>query len=495
MAARGAPSPAVAVIRTRFAPSPTGALHLGGARTALFNWLLARRAGGEFLLRIEDTDRARSTEAHCRQIEAALAWLGLDWDGPAARQSARAARHRERIGELLRAERAYCCDCPPERLEALRAEQQRAGLKPRYDGRCRARGLAPGPGRAVRLKTPRAGAVEVADRLKGAVRFDNAELDDLVIARAGGGATYHLAAVVDDIDAGVTHVLRGDDHFNNTPRQLHLYAAFGAAPPVYVHLPMILDAAGRKLSKRAGDVDVLGFRERGVLPSALLNALARLGWAHGDQELFDRAELVRRFGLDGLNRAPARLDPKKLAWLNREQLRRVPAAELEAEFAWHCARAGLDAGRLPAAARAALLDVQRRRCRDMAELAAQSRFLLEDAPVPEPAARARLLTPAARGVLEELRGELEAAADWSAAALDALLRGYCERRGRKPREAAAPLRLAVTGGTVSPGIGDTLALLGRERALARLAAALEEDGGAAAGPAPPGAAPAGAPRV
>ena len=183
----------------------------------------------------------------------------------------------------------------------------------------------------------------MADRLKGAVRFDNAELDDLVIARAGGGATYHLAAVVDDIDAGVTHVLRGDDHFNNTPRQLHLYAAFGAAPPAYVHLPMILDAAGRKLSKRAGDVDVLGFRERGVLPSALLNALARLGWAHGDQELFDRAELVRRFGLDGLNRAPARLDPKKLAWLNREQLRRAPAAELEAEFAWHCARAGLDA--------------------------------------------------------------------------------------------------------------------------------------------------------
>ena len=463
------------MIRTRFAPSPTGVLHLGGARTALFNWLYARHAGGEFLLRIEDTDRERSTDAHRRQIEAALGWLGLDWDGPAARQSGRAERYRERVAELLEAGRAYCCDCPPERLAEVRAGQQRAGLKPRYDGRCRSRGLAPAAGRAVRLKTPRAGAVEVVDRLKGAVRFDNAELDDLVIARADGGATYHLAAVADDIDAGVTHVLRGDDHFNNTPRQLHLYAAFGAAPPAYAHLPMILDERGRKLSKRGGGMDVLGFRERGVLPSALLNALARLGWAHGDEELFDRAALVRLFDLDGLNRAPARLDPKKLAWINQQQLRRAPAAELEAEFAWHCARAGLDAGRLPADARAALLAVQRRRCRDLAEVAAQSRFLLEDAPAMDPAARARLLTPAALGILRELRGEL-AAADWSAAALDALLRDYCERRGCKPREAAAPLRLAVTGGTVSPGIGDTLALLGRTRALERLAAALEGAG-------------------
>ena len=464
------------MIRTRFAPSPTGALHLGGARTALFNWLFARRAGGEFLLRIEDTDRERSTEEHRRQIEAALGWLGLDWDGPAARQSERAPRHRERIGELLAAGRAYGCDCPPERLAAVRAEQQRAGRKPRYDGRCRERGLAPAPGRAVRLKTPRAGEVEVADGLKGTVRFDNAELDDLVIARADGSATYHLAVVADDIDAGVTHVLRGDDHFNNTPRQLHLYAALGAAPPAYVHLPMILDERGRKLSKRGGGTDVLGFRERGVLPAALVNALARLGWACGDEELFDRAALVRRFDLDGLNRAPARFDPKKLAWLNREHLRRAPAAALAAEFAWHCARLGLDAARLPAAARGALLEVQRRRCRDMAELAAQSRFLLEDAPAPDPAARARLLTPAAAGVLRELRGELAAAADWSAAALDGLLQDYCARRGCKPRAAAAPLRLAVTGGTVSPGIGDTLALLGRERALARLEAALAEAG-------------------
>ena len=463
------------MVRTRFAPSPTGALHLGGARTALFNWLFARHAGGEFLLRIEDTDRERSTDGHRRRIEAALDWLGLGWDGPAARQSERAPRHRERIGELPEAGRAYCCDCPPERLEEVRAEQRRAGLKPRYDGRCRERGLAPAAGRAVRLKTPRSGAVEAVDHLKGTVRFDNAELDDLVVARADGGATYHLAAVVDDIDAGVTHVLRGDDHFNNTPRQLHLYAAFGAAPPAYAHLPMILDAGGRKLSKRGGGMDVLGFRERGMLPSALVNALARLGWARGDEELFDREALVRHFDLGGLNRAPARLDPKKLAWLNRQHLRRAPAAELEGEFAWHCARAGLDAGRLPAAARAALLEVQRRRCRDMAELAAQSRFLLEDAPAMDPDARARLLTPEALDLLRELRGELDAAADWSAPALDALVRGYCERRGRKPREAAAPLRLAVTGGAVSPGIGDTLALLGRERALARLAAALAEE--------------------
>ena len=464
------------MVRTRFAPSPTGALHLGGARTALFNWLFARHAGGEFLLRIEDTDRARSTEAHRRQIEAALGWLGLDWDGPAARQSERAPRHRERVGELLAAGRAYGCDCPPERLAAVRAEQQRAGRKPRYDGRCRERGLAAAPGLAVRLKTPRAGAIEVADRLKGTVRFDNAELDDLVIARADGSATYHLAAVVDDIDAGVTHILRGDDHFNNTPRQLHLYAALDTAPPAYVHLPMILDEHGRKLSKRGGGMDVLGFRERGVLPAALVNALARLGWARGDEELFEREALVRHFDLDGLNRAPARFDPKKLAWLNREHLRRAPAADLAAEFAWHCARLGLDAGRLPAAAQGALLEVQRRRCRDMAELAAQSRFLLEDAPAVDPAARARLLTPAALELLRELRGELDAAADWSAAALDALLQGYCERRGCKPRAAAAPLRLAVTGTTVSPGIGDTLALLGRERALARLAAALAAPG-------------------
>ena len=454
-------------IRTRFAPSPTGALHLGGARTALCNWLFARHAGGAFMLRIEDTDRQRSTEANRKQILDALEWLGLDWDGEVVRQSERAARHREILQMLLDRGHAYYCDCTPERLDRLRQAQLEAKSKPRYDRHCRDLGKPPSAQSVVRFKTSLDGEISIRDGLKGTVTYRNDELDDLVIARADGSPTYHLAVVADDWDAGITHIIRGDDHLNNTPRQIHIFRALGAPEPQYVHLPMILDAQGRKLSKRDEAADVMQYRQQGYLPTALVNALARLGWAHGDDELFSRDELVRKFGLDGLNPAASRLDPKKLDWINQQQIGRVERDELDAEFAWHCAAQGMDANALDAAAQEALLQVQRQRCRNMADMASQSRWLLEESPAMDEKAARKFLTAEAIAMLRELRTELAEAA-WTAEALQNLIQAACERHQVKPGKIAQPLRVAVTGSAVSPSIEDTLLLLGRTRAMQRL---------------------------
>ena len=458
-------------VRTRFAPSPTGALHLGGARTALYNWLYARHCGGQFFLRIEDTDRERSKDEHCQQIMSMLQWMGMDWDGEVVYQSQRAERHRGIIQELVAQGKAYYCDCPPERLEQLRKEQAAAKLKPRYDRHCRDRGNLPSAQSVIRFKTPLEGDVVVRDSLKGEVCFSSSELDDLVIARADGSATYHLAVVVDDMDAGVTHIIRGDDHLNNTPRQVHILSALGADAPGYTHLPMVLDEDGRKMSKRKDSADMAQYREQGYLPTALMNILARLGWAHGDDELFSVEALIQQFDLSGLNSAASRIDPKKMAWVNQQQMDRVSESEVNAEFDWHCSRLGLNSNALDSSDRNALIEVQRKRCRNVADMATQSRWLLLEDPGMDESAREKFLTPEALAILQELADEMEQV-DWDAESLASLLSAACERHQVKPGKVAQPLRVAVTGGTVSPSIEDTLVLLGKERAMQRLRIAI-----------------------
>ena len=460
-------------VRTRFAPSPTGALHLGGARTALYNWLYARRCGGQFILRLEDTDRERSKEEHSEQILSMMRWLGMDWDDEVICQSQRSARYREVIQGLLESGHAYYCDCSPERLEQMRNEQMAAKEKPRYDRHCRERNLTASERTVVRFRTPLDGDVIVQDSLKGGVRFANAELDDLVVARADGSPTYHLAVVVDDMDAGITHIIRGDDHLNNTPRQLNILAALGAATPRYTHLPMILDEHGKKLSKRNDAAGLEHYREQGYLPNAMANILARLGWAHGDDELFSVEDLKRLFDLDGLNPAASRIDPKKMAWVNQQQMARVSDAEFDAEFDWHCTRLGLDPDSLNVEERAALLEVQRKRCRNMADLVAQSRGFMLEEPGMDEAAREKFLTQESLAILRELADELDQA-DWSQESLKGVVDAACERHDLKPGKVAQPLRVALTGGTVSPSIEDTLVLLGRERAMQRLQGVLPD---------------------
>lgn len=461
------------MVRTRFAPSPTGTLHLGGARTALFNWLFARHHGGNFLLRIEDTDRERSTEENVSQIIEALHWLGLNWDGEPVLQSQRAKRHRECIRALVDTGHAYHCDCSPERLQSIRKEQEQQKIKPRYDRHCRDRDVSPSDSTVVRFRTPAEGEVVVEDSLKGIVRFQNAELDDLVIARADGSATYHLAVVVDDIDTGITHILRGDDHLNNTPRQTHIFTALGAAVPQYTHLPMILDEQGKKLSKRSGAADVLSWRKQGFLPSAMINILARMGWSHGDEELFSREDLVRLFDLDTLNSSPARLNEKKSLWVNQQQMKSGPWKEIEKEFLWNCEKLNFPIDSLPSEKWQALLTVQRQRCRRASELVEQSFWMLGKNIKINPAAQEKFCTPEALQRMREFLPELEGEASWSAEALNARLQAYLDANELKPALLAQPLRVAITGNTVSPSIGDTMALLGRELSLARLHAVLD----------------------
>ena len=316
-------------VRTRFAPSPTGVLHIGGARTALFNWLLARRHGGAFVLRIEDTDTARSTRDSIDQIVDAMSWLGLRADEGPLLQTDRLDRYRTVAGQLVEAGRAYRCYCSREELAAMREEQRSQGLKPRYDGRCRTRtGPSPGGDSVVRFKTPARGSVRVRDLIRGEVTFDNSELDDLVILRSDGVPTYNFSVVVDDADMRITHVVRGDDHLNNTPRQLNILSALKLRAPQYAHVPMILGPDGSRLSKRHGAVSVTDYRDAGYLPEAVLNYMVRLGWSHGDRELFGVDEMIRAFSLDQVNQSAASFDPEKFLWVNEQWIRRAPADRL-----------------------------------------------------------------------------------------------------------------------------------------------------------------------
>jgi len=460
---------------TRFAPSPTGLLHVGGARTALFCWLYARRMGGKFILRIEDTDRERSTEEAVRVILEGMAWLGLDADEGPYYQTQRFDRYRAVIGEMLKAGSAYHCYCTKEELEALRAQQTARKEKPRYTGICRER-TTPRPGvqPVVRFRNPQSGSTVVEDLVHGPVTFQNAELDDLIIARSDGTPTYNFCVVVDDMDMGVTHVIRGDDHLNNTPRQMNMLRALGVTPPAYAHVPMILGPDGAKLSKRHGAVSVLQYEEQGYLPDALLNYLVRLGWSHGDQEVFTREEMIAAFDIHDVNKAASAFNPEKLLWLNQQHMVRSPPTALIPHLRTQLRRLGTDSD--DEQLLEGVIVAQRERAKTLKEMAENSRFFFTDDIRVDPKAVAKHLTPDGLGGLAKVRARLAALKEWQAPAINDALNALATELQVGLGKIAQPLRVAVTGTAVSPPIDATLALLGRERALARLDAALAGGG-------------------
>lgn len=460
-------------VRTRFAPSPTGDLHIGGARTALFSWLYARRHQGKFVLRVEDTDRERSTAAAVQVILDGMCWLGLDWDEGPFFQTQRFDRYREVVQQLLETGHAYRCYCTTEELEAMRSEQRARGEKPKYDGRCRERqeprrGVEP----VIRFRMPVDGATVVEDQVRGRVEFDNRELDDLVIARSDGTPTYNLTVVVDDVDMAITHVIRGDDHLNNTPKQINIYKALQAEPPSFSHIPMILGPDGAKLSKRHGAASIMAYRDLGYLPEAVVNYLVRLGWSHGDQEIFSREEMIELFDLADINHSASALNMGKLEWINQHYIKARPAEELVDELAWQLQRLEIDPG-TNRARLAGIVAAQQERSRTMLEMAESSRFFFAAPTGYDPRAGQKHLTAEAGTVLEQVSAALRALEHWDAESIHALLLDQAESAGLKLGKVAQPIRIAVSGGPVSPPIDRTLALLGREETLARLQRARE----------------------
>ena len=460
---------------TRFAPSPTGFLHIGGARTALFNWLFARHHGGEFHLRIEDTDRARSTEPAIAAILDGMTWLNLNWDGEVVYQFSRAARHAEVAHALLAAGHAYRCYATPEELTALREEQRAARQPMRYDGRWRDRTDWPNEADyVIRLKAPREGSVTIDDQVQGPVTVNNAELDDFVLLRSDGTPTYMLAVVVDDHDMGVTHVIRGDDHLNNAFRQLALIRAMQWPEPVYAHIPLIHGADGAKLSKRHGALGVDAYRdELGLLPEVVENYLLRLGWGHGDSEIISRDEAVQWFELAGVGRSPSRFDIKKLENLNGHYLRAADDGRLVALIA---ARVTAALGRELTDSDTAVLQRTmpelKKRANNLNDLAASSLFYLRSRPIPMDEGAAKLLASATPGLLDRARARFAAQDDWTAAALEQVARELAESEAAKLGQIAQPLRAAVTGSAQSPGLFEVLEVLGRQEVLGRIDDAL-----------------------
>ncbi|MGH8241730.1 MAG: glutamate--tRNA ligase [Steroidobacteraceae bacterium] len=454
-------------VRTRFAPSPTGLLHIGGVRTALFCWLYARRHGGVFILRVEDTDRERSTREAVQVILDGMRWLGLDADEGPFYQSERYPRYREVIRQWLEEGKAYHCWCSKEELEEMRNTQLARKEKPRYDGRCRA-GRAPREGvkPVVRFKNPTEGAVIVADAVHGDVVFQNAELDDLIIERSDGNPTYNFCVVVDDYDMKVTHVIRGDDHLNNTPRQVNMLRAMGVDPPVYAHLPMILGPDGTKLSKRHGAVSVLAYREDGYLPEALLNYLARLGWSHGDQEIFTLDEMRELFDITDVNKSASAINPEKLAWINQQHLMRLPAAKIVPELRWQLERLGV--GAPDDAVLEAVVLAQRERSKTLREMAEASRFFFQAPSAYEEKAARKHLTAEVAPLLAQTISALGALPAWDAPSIHGAIQAQSEAAGVGLGRVAQPVRVAVSGGGVSPPIDQTLAILGRQETIERL---------------------------
>ncbi len=460
-------------IRTRFAPSPTGYLHIGGARTALFSWLHARKHGGIFILRIEDTDLERSTAESVDAILQGMTWLGLEYDEGPFFQTHRFPRYQEVIDRMLNEGTAYHCYCTRERLEALRNEQMARKEKPRYDGKCR-HGVANPPSDippVVRFRNPQEGAVVVEDLIRGRVAFQNSELDDLIIARSDGTPTYNFTVVVDDMDMGVSHVIRGDDHLNNTPRQMNMLTALGHAPPVYAHVPMILGSDGSRLSKRHGAVSVMQYRDEGYLPEALLNYLVRLGWSNGDQEVFTLDELLQLFDVSKVHTSAAAFNPDKLLWLNQHYLKTSDPQHVAHHLSYHLGKLDIDPSSGPL-----LTDVivaQRERAKTLVEMAAASAFFYRDFPAYEAKDADSHLKPEALAVLSDVRDRLSTLTDWSAEAIHAVVHAVADGHGLKLGKIAQPLRVAVAGRAVSPPIDQTLVLLGREKTLARLERAIE----------------------
>ena len=452
---------------TRFAPSPTGHLHIGGARTAIFCWLLARHYGGKFLLRVEDTDLERSREEYTTSILASMRWLGLDTDGEPSFQSGRMPFYKECVDKILASGHAYWCSCSVEEVEAMREKARAEGKKPRYDGRCRERNLGPGPGRVVRLKAPLEGTVAFDDMVKGHIEFDAAELDDMVIYRPDGTPTYNMAVVADDIDMGITHVLRGDDHVNNTPKQILIYQALGASLPIFAHVPMILGPDKQKLSKRHGAKAVIEYEKDGLLPAALINYLVRLGWSHGDQELFAIPELVKAFDGTSMTGAPASFDPEKLLWVNAHHMRETPAADLVDMVKPFLDTAGI--ADHDAAYYAKLVAMYQPRAATLVDLAREMRcLLLPAALLPyDDKAKAKALTPEGITHLTGLRAVL-ADADFTKDALHATLESYLESVGAKFKAIGPIMRLALLGSLGGPELTDIMELLGKQETLDRM---------------------------
>ncbi len=454
-------------IVTRFPPSPTGYLHIGGARTALFNWLFTRQKGGKFVLRIEDTDKARSSDETTKAIIESMEWLGLDWDEGPYFQSQRYDIHNVFIERLLSTGQAYHCHCSPDELERGRKAAMAKGLKPKYDGKCRDLGLVPAPGSVVRLKTPKTGITQFNDLVKGRIRFDNEELDDLILRRSDGSPTYHMAVVADDISLGITYVIRGDDHVNNTPRQILIYKALDEPIPQYAHVPMILAPDKTRLSKRHGAVSVLAYRDMGYLPHALLNSLARLGWSYGDQEKFTKEELVEKFSLKNVGKSAGVFNADKLLDLNAWYIRNSSDDFLARElipFLQQFGLKGLEQQKIKEAV--ATLKPRSKTLLDMAEGAL---FYFQEEITYDKKADDKFLKSDILGLLEDIRDRLEKASEFNQAALEKIFVAFLEDNEIKLKKVAQPLRVALTGKTASPGIFEVMEILGRKKVVERLA--------------------------
>ena len=458
--------------RTRFAPSPTGYLHIGGARTALFCWLESRHRGGDFILRIEDTDRERSTQEAIDAILESMEWLGLDYDEGPIFQTQRLDRYREVAEQMVAAGSAYYAYESKDELEAIRNAAQAAGDKPRYDGRARDQALPfrDDPNRVIRFKNPQGGSVVFEDRIKGRIEISNSELDDLVIFRSDGYPTYNFAVVVDDIDMRITDVIRGDDHINNTPRQINIYQALGAPVPLFSHMPMILDPEGAKLSKRTGAADVMEYREAGYMPHALINYLARLGWSHGDQEIFSRQEMIALFSVEDVNSKASRLDPAKLGSINQHYLKTDDPGEVGGQLEYHLHKLGLDTAHGPKPAEVVV--ALRERVQTLKEMAERAVVWYQPLHDYDASAVAKHLTAAAAAPLKAARERLANTVDWSVEAVSAALHDTAAALELGMGKVAQPLRVAITGTQVSPDIAQTVYLAGREQALKRIDAAL-----------------------
>ena len=465
-------------VRVRFAPSPTGHLHIGGARTALFNWLYARHHNGAFILRIEDTDTTRSTEEYIEAISEGMRWLNLDWDEGPFRQTDRFDIYRNYVERLLQEGKAYHCYCTPEELEQRRQKALAEGKTPKYDGRCRNLSRAlPGKTATVRFKMPEKGTIVLNDMIKGPIEFENTLLDDMIILRTDGTPTYNFVVVVDDIDMKITHIIRGDDHVNNTPKQLHIYNAFGWEPPQFGHLPMILGSDKARLSKRHGATSVMAYRDMGYLPDALVNYLVRLGWSYGDQEVFTRDELIKYFSLDNVGASAAVFNPEKLLWLNSQYIMNTPPERLAELVIPFLVKAGL-------ISKGQHLDMQwlskavltlRERARTLVELALSMKYyLLEEIDIDQKA-KEKFLKPEGIKLLTDLRDALEGLAEFTVPEIEKVFASLVEKHGIKLGSLAQPARVAITGGTASPGIFEVFEVIGKGKVLKRLAKVIGAD--------------------
>ncbi|PIJ51545.1 glutamate--tRNA ligase [Erwinia sp. OLTSP20] len=459
-------------IKTRFAPSPTGYLHVGGARTALYSWLFARNHGGEFVLRIEDTDLERSTQQAIDAIMDGMNWLSLDWDEGPYYQTRRFERYNAVIDDMLQAGSAYKCYCSKERLEQLREEQMAKGDKPRYDGHCRDNHQHHDDTEpcVVRFRNPQEGSVVFDDQIRGPITFSNQELDDLIIRRSDGSPTYNFCVVIDDWDMQITHVIRGEDHINNTPRQINILKAIGAQVPVYAHVSMILGDDGKKLSKRHGAVGVMQYRDDGYLPEALLNYLVRLGWSHGDQEIFSIDEMKQWFSLDAVSKSASAFNTEKLLWLNHHYINTLPAEYVATQLQWHIEQENIDTRNGPELA--ALVKLLGERCKTLKEMAASCRYFYEDFAGFDADAAKKHLRPVAREPLERVRDKLKVIESWTAEHVHQAIQETADELGVGMGKVGMPLRVAVTGAGQSPGLDVTVHAIGQARAVERIGKAL-----------------------